>query len=148
MPNLLNLCPYWVVLQGTATGRNFLLVLSRLSLFSFKMRSFILLLCEWLGSHFYFPLKIKVVDTTLHFGSICLHLQARVYRVRFMLPQFSVARELGRIEVSCMADSSDKVVCHPFRTQDCALSSLLCPLCPLLLCLSPGSLYPVGHSVK
>ena len=27
------------------------------------MGSFILLLCEWLGSHFYFPLKIKVADT-------------------------------------------------------------------------------------
>ena len=47
--------------------RNFLLILSNIFLFSFKMESFILLLCEWLGSHFYFPLKIKVADTTPHF---------------------------------------------------------------------------------
>ena len=79
------------------------------------MESFILILCEGLGSHFYFPLIIKVADTTLHFfGSICSHLQARVYKVSILcFSRISVARELRGMEVSCMADSSDKVVCHP-----------------------------------
>lgn len=49
--------------------RNVLLVLIDVFIFSSKMDShlFILPICERLGSHFYFPLKIIVVDTTLHF---------------------------------------------------------------------------------